>query len=108
VVQEALHNVSKHAQAHNVAVQMVRQGENVNVVVEDDGIGMQPKSSSRGHSFGLAGIKERVAMLGGVSRVTSGKGKGTRVEITVPAGTPALNGERLELRAAAHAAARMN
>ncbi len=108
VVQEALHNVAKHAQARNVVVQMVRQGEKVQVVVEDDGIGIQPKSSSRGHSFGLAGIKERVAMLGGVSRVTSGKGKGTRVEITVPAGTSAVNGEHLELRAAAHAAARMN
>jgi signal transduction histidine kinase len=85
VVQEALHNVAKHAQARNVTVQVAREENMVQVAVEDDGIGIQPRSSSR-DSFGLAGIKERIAMLGGVSRVISTKGKGTRIEITVPAG----------------------
>ncbi|HET6933983.1 MAG TPA: GAF domain-containing sensor histidine kinase, partial [Candidatus Angelobacter sp.] len=85
VVQEALHNVAKHAQAKNVTVQVAREENMVQVAVEDDGIGIQPRSSSR-DSFGLAGIKERIAMLGGVSRVISTKGKGTRIEITVPAG----------------------
>ena len=107
VVQEALHNVAKHAQASNVTVQMLREGQTVHVVVEDDGIGIQGRNNSRGHSFGLSGIKERIAMLGGFSRVVSAKGKGTRLEITVPAGE-AAPAEGAPVRVAAHAAARLN
>lgn len=106
VVQEALHNVAKHAQARNVTVHLVRQEQLVQVVVEDDGIGIQARSS-RDQSFGLAGIKERIAMLGGVSRVISAKGKGTRIEINVPAGEPAQVMERT-LAQAAHAVHRPN
>src|SRR5262249_37296242 len=107
VVQEALHNVAKHAQARSVTVQMTRADNLVHVTVEDDGIGIQGRSNSRGtqQSFGLTGIKERVAMLGGASRVVSSKGKGTRVEITVPAGEPAMPVARTAARAAAHAVA---
>jgi glucose-6-phosphate-specific signal transduction histidine kinase len=51
-------------------------------------------------SFGLAGIKERIAMLGGVSRVISSEGKGTRIEIEVPADDPAQMMERTLAHAA--------
>lgn len=107
VVQEALHNVGKHAQAKNVTVQVSREGQMVHVAVEDDGVGIQPRSNSRGHSFGLAGIKERIATMGGVSRVVSAKGKGTRIEISVPAGDPAVE-EGTPAPATARAAARVN
>ena len=107
VVQEALHNVAKHAQAKNATVQISRKDQTVQVVVEDDGIGIQARSNSRGHSFGLSGIKERIAMLGGISRVISAKGKGTRLEITVPAGET-VAAESAPLGAAAHAGARLN
>jgi signal transduction histidine kinase len=103
VVQEALHNVGKHAQARNVTVQISREDHVVHVSVEDDGIGIQPRSNSRGHSFGLAGIKERIATMGGVSRVISTKGKGTRIEIRVPAGEPIAE-ERPPSQSAAQAA----
>jgi signal transduction histidine kinase len=54
-------------------------------------------------------MKERIAMLGGVSRVISTKGKGTRIEINVPAGEPAQTAERPLVQAqAARAAARPN
>jgi len=107
VVQEALHNVAKHAHARTVTVQMNREGRMIQVCVEDDGIGIQVRNS-RGHSFGLAGIKERIAMLGGVSRVVSARGKGTRIEITVPAGEPVAEVERPLVRAAAQSAVRPN
>ncbi len=108
VVQEALHNVAKHAQAKNVTVQLERADELVQVVVEDDGVGIQSRSSnSRDHSFGLAGIKERVAMLGGTSRVISTKGNGTRLEISVPAGEETQVVDR-PLAHAAHAVQRPN
>jgi signal transduction histidine kinase len=58
----------------------------VYLTVEDDGVGMPAKANSpRSHSFGLAGIKERIASLDGEVRVHSEKGKGTRLEIVVPA-----------------------
>jgi two-component system NarL family sensor kinase len=104
VVQEALHNVGKHANAHNVTVQISREGGLVQVSVADDGVGIQPRSNSRGHSFGLAGIKERIAALGGVSRVVSAKGKGTRIEISVPAGGPAILEQNPPIQGPARAA----
>jgi signal transduction histidine kinase len=108
VVQEALHNVGKHAHARNVTVQVSREDRMVRVCVEDDGIGIQARSSSRGHSFGLAGIKERIATMGGVSRVISAKGKGTRIEISVPAAEPAADTVRSPASIAAQAGARLN
>src|SRR5215813_416844 len=107
VVQEALHNVARHAHARNVTVQVSRTGDSVRVTVEDDGVGIQPRSNSRGHSFGLTGIKERIATMGGVSRVVSARGKGTRIEINVPAGEP-VAAERPQGLTAAQAAARLN
>jgi signal transduction histidine kinase len=85
IVQEALHNVAKHAQASKTNISMTRNNGTVKVLVEDDGVGIFPNGNFRGNSFGLAGIKERVSMLGGVVRVVSLKGKGTRIEIDVPA-----------------------
>ncbi|MGE5205160.1 MAG: ATP-binding protein [Chlamydiota bacterium] len=84
VVQEALHNVAKHAQAKNVNVQVTREQGCIKLLVEDDGIGFIQKGVSRGRSFGLAGMRERIAALGGTVRVRSGKGRGTRIEVTVP------------------------
>jgi signal transduction histidine kinase len=107
VVQEALHNVAKHAHARNVTVQVERADELVHVSVEDDGVGIQARSGSRDQSFGLAGIKERISMLGGISRVISTKGEGTRIEISVPAGEATQVTER-PLMQAAHAAQRPN
>jgi signal transduction histidine kinase len=104
VVQEALHNVAKHAKASNVTVQLTREDDQVQVMVEDDGIGIQTRTGPKEQSFGLAGIKERIAMLGGVSRVVSAEGKGTRIEINVPAGEPAQVMERT----LAHAASTVN
>ena len=88
MVQEALHNVAKHAQASFATVTMSREDGKIHLQVEDNGVGIFPKSNFRGNSFGLAGIKERVGMLGGEVRVISMKGKGTRIEITVPATEP--------------------
>ncbi|HVH86755.1 MAG TPA: GAF domain-containing sensor histidine kinase [Terriglobales bacterium] len=86
VVQESLHNVAKHSQAKSASVQMSRHEDTVYLTIEDDGIGMPAKvTTPKSHSFGLAGIKERIASLDGEVRVHSEKGKGTRLEIMVPA-----------------------
>jgi signal transduction histidine kinase len=64
---------------------MSRDNAQVMLLVEDDGVGItKPQGKTERQSFGLAGIKERIGTLGGKVRVTSSKGKGTRVEVTVP------------------------
>jgi signal transduction histidine kinase len=85
VVQEALHNVAKHAHAKSVNIILNQDSKRVRLLVEDDGVGFSTKSSnSRGNSFGLAGIKERVHSIGGEVRVASSKDRGTRIEVSVP------------------------
>jgi signal transduction histidine kinase len=87
IVQEALHNVAKHAHAKCVNVYVSRQFGLLRLIVEDDGIGVSAKSSnSRGHSFGLAGIKERVHSMRGEMALSSSQGTGTRLEVSVPLG----------------------
>jgi signal transduction histidine kinase len=88
VVQEALHNVAKHAQAHNVNVALSRDASSIRVLVQDDGIGIGVAVGHKGvagPSFGLAGIRERVSTFGGSVRICSTKGQGTRIEVTIPA-----------------------
>jgi signal transduction histidine kinase len=86
IVQEALHNVAKHAHAKMVNVQMSRDAGHVLLLVEDDGIGFSKTTLNHERPrFGLEGMRERVSMLGGKLRITSSKGKGTRLEIRVPA-----------------------
>jgi two-component system NarL family sensor kinase len=91
IVQEALHNVAKHANAKSVNVTVRRETGFLRLTVEDDGIGIVAKSSnSRGHSFGLAGIKERVNSMGGEMALSSSRGLGTRLEVSVPVSEPVL------------------
>lgn len=86
IVQEALHNVAKHAQAKTAAVQVVREGASVRVVVEDDGVGITSVNTApQRRTFGLAGMRERIAGLGGTMRVHSRKGQGTKITVQVPA-----------------------
>ncbi len=86
VVQEALHNVAKHAQAHNVSVRIARDADAVHITVQDDGVGIRPSAARKSgdHSFGLAGIRERVSTFGGSVRILSTKGQGTRIEVSLP------------------------
>jgi signal transduction histidine kinase len=88
VVQEALTNVAKHAQASTCRVFLQRLANTVLVTIEDDGVGFRPEDVDRpggGRGIGLVGIRERVAQLRGEFRLETGPGKGTRLTIEVPA-----------------------
>ena len=80
VLREALANVSRHAQAHNVEVVLSATGDVV-LTVLDDGIG-PPDGPSAGH--GLRNMAERARSLGGTFRVTPRSPSGTRLEWRVP------------------------
>ncbi len=82
-VQEALHNVAKHSQARNFTVSMQVTLSKVSVQIEDDGIGFSPRLV-REHGFGLTGMQERAAALGGSVKIRSGREKGTRVRLVFP------------------------
>jgi len=87
VVQESLHNVAKHAQAHNVNIQMSRSKGQLRLQIEDDGVGLsatQQGPGPRRATFGMAGMRERISTLGGTMRASSKKGHGTTILVTVP------------------------
>lgn len=65
IVQEALTNVARHSQAQHVGVNVCMENGDISLEVEDDGQGFLPGESKK-RSFGLLGIRERVAMLGGM------------------------------------------
>jgi signal transduction histidine kinase len=84
VCSEALANVSKHAQASRVAIELRAHRRRVEVVVADDGVG----GAEPGRGSGLAGLADRVEALGGTLRVESRAGAGTRVVAQLPLSEP--------------------
>jgi signal transduction histidine kinase len=83
IVQEALINVLKHADATRVTVRLTRAEKTVTLVVQDDGKGFHPESARDG-GLGLVGMRERVALLGGRLTVQSSEGGGTLLKAEVP------------------------
>ncbi len=84
IVQEALTNVVKHAEASRVTVWLRRPSERyVELVIQDDGAGFDPNEVRDG-GLGLVGMRERVALLGGRMSVESSEGAGTMLKAEVP------------------------
>lgn len=81
IVQEALTNVIKHARARNVRVTVALEGAELLIEIVDDGVGFDPNARSEG--FGLAGVRERVALADGELRLDSGE-SGTRLHARLP------------------------
>jgi signal transduction histidine kinase len=82
LVQEALTNVVKHADATTVQVTLIENANMLSVSVCDDGRGFSETSATDG--FGLLGMRERVGLVGGTLEVRSGPGSGTMVSATLP------------------------
>jgi signal transduction histidine kinase len=91
-VQEALTNVRRHAQASRIIVRLLVDADGARVEVRDDGVGFAPVLPGAPQpGYGLAGMRGRVADLGGDLDVASSPGAGTRVVVQVPAaGRPAV------------------
>jgi signal transduction histidine kinase len=86
VVQEALTNCARHAQACNIRISVYGRPESIRLSIQDDGVGYDPQSaSSRG--LGLIGIQERVSELGGRVTIHSQPQKGSILELEVPIGS---------------------
>jgi signal transduction histidine kinase len=94
LVQEALTNVVKHADATTVKLEVAERDGMVEVVVSDDGKGFDTAEGTDG--FGLIGMRERVHLVGGRHEIESLPGRGTTVRALIPA-------TRGDQRARAHA-----
>ena len=90
MVQEALTNVAKHAQATSVSIVLQCSGDNreggIVVEVDDDGVGADLTVTTSG--LGLAGMRERIEALGGTLRIASAPGRGLRLHARLPVQPP--------------------
>jgi two-component system sensor histidine kinase UhpB len=85
MVQESLTNVARHAQATEVIVSLYRDASGtIKLDINDNGKGFSNVDHSMRRSFGLIGMRERAAMLGGEMKIHSQPGAGTSIEIVIP------------------------
>jgi signal transduction histidine kinase len=82
IIQEALTNVERHARAENVRIVVRLRDGSVELTVVDDGVGFDPDRDPNG--FGMRGMRERVALIGGSIEIAAAPGSGTMIEAVVP------------------------
>ena len=87
VIQEALTNIARHAQARSVRMSLDRREGGVRALIQDDGRGFDVREKQDAASvdgLGLLGIKDRVSTLGGRAEIQSFAGEGTRIDVEIP------------------------
>ena len=82
ILQEGLQNINKYAKAKNIKVEIKGDGENVHLIVEDDGAGFEVNKKSKG--IGVQNMISRTNECHGIFDIKSEKGKGTSIEISIP------------------------
>jgi two-component system nitrate/nitrite sensor histidine kinase NarX len=84
IVQEALNNVRKHANAKNVWVSLSQKEQDLILEVRDDGCGFEPKDIPSTSRYGLQGMRERTDLIGADFQVISRVNEGTIIRIRLP------------------------
>ena len=83
IAQEALHNTVKHARASVVVLKLIRQGNDIQLEVRDNGRGFDPTGSFPGH-LGLRSMQERAAKVNATLTLESAPGSGTCISVRAP------------------------
>ena len=83
LVQEAITNITKHARARQVWIELKSRDGAAHVCVRDDGVGFDTRAQPRS-AFGLIGMRYRVEAEGGSLQITSASGEGTRIDVVLP------------------------
>jgi PAS domain S-box-containing protein len=84
ILQEALTNVARHADASSVQVTLAEDGRELTLVVQDDGKGIAATDAGRARNLGLLGMRERVSAWGGSVEVRGQPERGTTVHVRIP------------------------
>jgi len=84
MIQEALANVAKHARASRGIISLGQKGDKIRVIVQDDGIGFDPRNPSVAEGYGLFALTETAKLLEGKLEIFSQKGKGTKLVLILP------------------------
>lgn len=84
IVQESLNNIAKHAAASQVTITLDKTLDTISLQVQDDGCGFYSDGVRKPQSLGLMGLRERAQLLGGSVVISSVRGKGTTVEVSIP------------------------
>jgi len=84
IVQEALTNIARHANASKVKIVIKTSIDNIFLVIQDNGIGITEDQKSKKNSFGLTGLRERVLLLNGIIDFTGQAKGGTIVYVQIP------------------------
>jgi signal transduction histidine kinase len=82
VIQEALTNIAKHSQASEVNIYLKTTPKQVNILIQDNGIGFAPSENQSG--FGLQGMQERILVLDGLFSIVSERGLGCKIMTQLP------------------------
>ncbi len=88
MVQEALTNVARHAHASEVDIRLVRRNADIELIVHDNGVGLQQRSHPSDRPLGLLGMRERARILGGRFELANRDGGGSRVRVLLPLVAP--------------------
>jgi len=79
IAEEALNNTLKHSDAHQVSVEIHASGQQVELVVIDNGCGFDPDQKMDAGGMGLSSMRERAAAVGGSIEIQSSPGEGTQI-----------------------------
>jgi len=88
VLQEALQNAIKHSGSRRFRVVLKGQVDDVELTVQDSGVGFDPQEAVRGRGLGLTSMKERVGLVNGELSIHSELGRGTTIQARVPLSAP--------------------
>ncbi len=84
IIQEALHNVIKHANASSLSVQLTKDDEDLLLNIEDNGKGFDIHTLDHSEGIGIKNLYSRISLLGGTAEIDSMPGKGTLISVCIP------------------------
>ncbi|TRW23080.1 hypothetical protein FMM05_15415 [Flavobacterium zepuense] len=84
VVQELATNIIKHSHATEATIHLTHHDDNINIIIEDNGVGFDQKTLSGADGMGLTSIRKKVTQLGGTFTIDATPGKGTTIIIDLP------------------------
>jgi signal transduction histidine kinase len=84
MIQEILTNTIKHAEASEITISLTQDEDSINILIEDNGKGFNPKGIDKKEGMGLSNIEKKTEQLNGTFNIDSFEGKGTTIIIDIP------------------------